>query len=57
LLNAEGGSMIQKHDIKKWCERVACEFRPERIILFGSYADGVPTEDSDVDLVAFFEKS
>jgi predicted nucleotidyltransferase len=43
--------MIQKRDIKKWCETVACEFRPERIILFGSYAGGVPTEDSDVDVL------
>jgi predicted nucleotidyltransferase len=30
---------------------VACEFRPEQIILFGSYAHGVPTEDSDVDVL------
>ena len=43
--------MIQRRDIKKWCERVACEFRPEQIILFGSYADGIPTEDSDVDVL------
>ena len=26
-------------------------FQPERIILFGSYAYGTPTEDSDVDLL------
>jgi predicted nucleotidyltransferase len=43
--------MIQRQDIKKWCEIVACEFRPEQIILFGSYAHGVPTEDSDVDVL------
>jgi predicted nucleotidyltransferase len=24
--------------------------QPEKIILFGSYADGSPTEDSDIDL-------
>jgi predicted nucleotidyltransferase len=44
-------SMIQRKDIKKWCEIVACEFRPEHIILFGSYAHGTPTEDSDVDVL------
>jgi predicted nucleotidyltransferase len=44
-------SMIQRKAIKKWCEIVANEFRPERIILFGSYADGDPTEDSDVDVL------
>ena len=43
--------MIQRQDIKKWCEAVACEFRPEQIILFGSHASGTPTEDSDVDVL------
>jgi predicted nucleotidyltransferase len=43
--------MIQRRDIKKWCETVACEFRPEQIIVFGSYASGTPTEDSDVDVL------
>jgi predicted nucleotidyltransferase len=27
------------------------QFHPERVILFGSYAYGEPTEDSDVDLL------
>ena len=27
------------------------EFRPEKVILFGSYAYGQPDEDSDVDLL------
>jgi predicted nucleotidyltransferase len=31
--------------------RVARQFKPERIILFGSYAYGKPTADSDVDLL------
>ena len=43
--------MIQRRDIKRWCERVAREFRPEKIILFGSYARGTPTEESDVDVL------
>ena len=43
--------MIQSREIKKWCERVAREFRPEKIVLFGSYARGTPTEDSDVDVL------
>jgi uncharacterized protein len=43
--------MIQRRDIKKWCEIVAREFRPEQIIVFGSYASGTPTEDSDVDVL------
>ena len=43
--------MIRWQDIKAWCETVAREFRPDRIILFGSYASGTPTEDSDVDVL------
>jgi predicted nucleotidyltransferase len=43
--------MIRRQDIKEWCETVAREFRPDRIILFGSYARGTPTEDSDVDVL------
>jgi uncharacterized protein len=37
--------------IEKLCERIAHEFRPEKIVLFGSYAYGNPTPDSDIDLV------
>ena len=29
----------------------ALEFRPQKIFLFGSYARGTPTEDSDVDVL------
>ncbi len=32
-------------------ERIAKKLRPEKIILFGSYAVGTPTPDSDVDLL------
>lgn len=30
--------------------KIVRQFKPEKIILFGSYAWGVPTADSDVDL-------
>jgi predicted nucleotidyltransferase len=32
-------------------DQIAARFKPRRIILFGSYAHGIPTPDSDVDLV------
>ena len=37
--------------IRNYCEAVAREFRPQKIVLFGSYAYGDPTPDSDVDLL------
>jgi uncharacterized protein len=37
--------------IKKLCRRIAKEFQPEKIILFGSQAYGKPRPDSDVDLL------
>ncbi len=43
--------MISRQDIKQVCRKIAREFRPQRIILFGSYAYGRPTPDSDVDLL------
>lgn len=43
--------MIDRTRILAYAQAVAREFQPERIILFGSYAYGTPTEDSDVDLL------
>jgi len=37
--------------IDKMVRRIVKEFKPEKIILFGSYARGTPTRDSDVDLL------
>ncbi len=38
-------------DIQKFVADVVCEFLPERIILFGSYANGHAQAESDVDLL------
>ena len=43
--------MIDLVQIQAFSEQIAEQFQPERIILFGSYAYGKPTEDSDVDLL------
>lgn len=43
--------MASSHAIERVCRDIAKEFRPERIILFGSYAYGDPTPDSDVDIL------
>ncbi|MBM4275505.1 MAG: nucleotidyltransferase domain-containing protein [Deltaproteobacteria bacterium] len=42
---------ITDQSIRDLCRRIVQEFQPDRIILFGSYASGQPTPDSDVDLL------
>ena len=49
--------MIDRRQIRKFSEAVAREFRPEKIILFGSYGYGTPTEDSDVDLLVIMPRT
>ena len=43
--------MVDPKDIQATCDDIVREFAPLKIILFGSYAHGTPTEDSDVDLL------
>jgi len=46
-----GTQRVRARQIQAYCRVVAREFRPLKIILFGSYASGSATPDSDVDLV------
>ena len=46
-----GTRRVGAGQIRAYCRVVAREFRPRKIILFGSYASGVARADSDVDLV------
>lgn len=43
--------MVKPSQIKRYADAVARLFKPQRIVLFGSYAYGRPTKDSDVDLL------
>ncbi|HKI30891.1 MAG TPA: nucleotidyltransferase domain-containing protein [Gemmataceae bacterium] len=45
------GADIPMRVIRKFVRDVAEKFRPEKIILFGSYAYGTPHDDSDVDIL------
>ena len=47
--------MISRKDIQATCDDIVREFAPLQIILFGSYAYGTPTEDSDVDLLVVMD--
>lgn len=38
-------------------QRIVDQLKPEKIILFGSYAYGQPTPDSDVDLLVVMDTS
>jgi predicted nucleotidyltransferase len=46
---------IPDDTIQELITRIAAEFQPRRIILFGSYAYGRPRPDSDVDLLVIME--
>jgi len=43
--------MKNQKEIKKIVGRIVRKYKPEKIYLFGSFAWGKPTKDSDVDLL------
>jgi uncharacterized protein len=43
--------MVSQDAIHELGSRIAQEFNPDKIILFGSYSSGSATEDSDVDIL------
>ena len=43
--------------IREIVQQIVERFRPQKVILFGSYAHGNPTPDSDVDLLVIMETS
>uniref|UniRef100_A0A831UBZ8 Nucleotidyltransferase domain-containing protein n=1 Tax=Geobacter metallireducens TaxID=28232 RepID=A0A831UBZ8_GEOME len=47
--------MLSTGDIDQLKHRIAEAMKPEKIFLFGSYAEGRATTDSDVDLVVIME--
>ncbi len=49
------GAIVTRSRIREVARQIAERFQPEKIILFGSYADGTPTADSDIDLLVVME--
>jgi predicted nucleotidyltransferase len=49
--------MIEKKTINEVVQRLVDVYHPLEIYLFGSYAWGHPTEDSDLDLLVVVETS
>ena len=49
--------MTTKEIVLDVVSKIKNQFKPQKIILFGSYAWGNPTEDSDIDLFIIMESS
>ncbi len=49
--------MANQEILDEITKRLALEFQPEQIILFGSHAWGTPTKDSDLDLLVIVKDS
>ncbi|MFY8034183.1 MAG: nucleotidyltransferase domain-containing protein [Flexibacteraceae bacterium] len=47
--------MVTEAEIQDIVDKLVEGYQPEKIILFGSYAYGNPTEDSDLDLLVVKE--
>src|SRR5215475_10931349 len=45
----------RRTQILQLCTRIAREFKPEKIILFGSHAYGQPTPESDLDVLVVMQ--
>jgi predicted nucleotidyltransferase len=43
--------MVALSEIEQLGQKIAAEFDVKKIILFGSYANGTATKDSDIDLL------
>ena len=49
--------MISQTQIDSIVHKIATNYQPEKIILFGSYANGNPNDDSDLDFCVIKETS
>jgi uncharacterized protein len=45
------GANVPLRVIRRFARQVASQFRPDKIVLFGSHAYGAPDADSDVDIL------
>ncbi len=48
-------SAFHKKPLTKWWSQIVGNFKPQKIILFGSYARGNPRPESDVDLLVIMD--
>jgi predicted nucleotidyltransferase len=55
LYLSKKNEMIGKAKISEIVNKIAVGYNPDKIILIGSYADGTPNKDSDLDLLIIQE--
>jgi predicted nucleotidyltransferase len=55
LQQANVKTIVTLKGIQQIVQQIVECFHPQRVILFGSYAHGTPTKDSDVDLLVVME--
>jgi len=48
--------MVSQRTIRAMARKIGREFHPRQVVLFGSYARGEATEDSDVDLLVVMDQ-
>ena len=46
---------VDEDEFRAIMERLVRELHPEKVVLFGTYAYGTPTPDSDVDLLVIMQ--
>ena len=50
------GFMVNPAKIRTFCDAIATQFHPSKIVLFGSHAYGQPAAHSDVDLLVILPR-
>ena len=53
--NSTRAKRVPMRTIRALAQEIARQFKPEKIIMFGSYAYGSPRPESDVDLLILME--
>ncbi|MCL5997517.1 MAG: nucleotidyltransferase domain-containing protein [Chloroflexi bacterium] len=50
-------TQVSRGEIQRVVDEIVRHVHPQRVVLFGSYAYGTPTPDSDVDMLVLMETS
>ena len=52
--------MLDKNEVRaialKYTDKIRQSFNPKQVIIFGSYINGTPNADSDIDIAVIFDE-